>query len=74
MHSRATIAALFAILVNSTVFAGGAAAMLTAPNEGGVVAAYLLPAIMAITLFTSPILGWLIAPSLNGRKSPQVRR
>lgn len=72
MNSRATLAALFAILINASVFASGAAVMLTA--DSGSLAAYVLPAAMAVSLFVSPVLGWVIAPSLISGKSGSWQR
>lgn len=66
MSSRTYIAALFAVLTNVTVFTAGALLVVSAPYAGGDVAAYLLPAATAISLFISPLAGWAIASWLVG--------
>ena len=62
MTTRTYVAAVFAVLMNLTVFTAGALVVLAAPYSGGEVAAYLLPAATAISLFISPLAGWAIAP------------
>jgi hypothetical protein len=71
MTSRTYVAALFAVLMNVTVFTAGALILFAAPYSGSEIAAYLLPAGTAISLFVSPILGWLAAAKFTGpsRKS-----
>ena len=65
MNTRTTIAALVAILINATVFACGAIVMLAAPADGAGLTAYLLPVAMAISLFVSPVLGWVASGMLD---------
>lgn len=66
MSSRTYLAALFAILTNVTVFTGGALAVFAAPYSGSEVAAYLLPAATAVSLFVSPLVGWALASRFTG--------
>lgn len=66
MTSRTYVAALFAVLINVSVFTVGALLLFAAPNSGSEIAAYLLPAGTAISLFVSPILGWAAAAKFTG--------
>lgn len=61
MTSRTYVAALFAVLMNVTVFTAGALILFAAPYSGSELAAYLLPAGTAISLFVSPVVGWAAA-------------
>jgi hypothetical protein len=61
MTSRTYFAALFAVLMNVTVFTAGALILFASPYSGSQITAYLLPAGTAISLFISPILGWVAA-------------
>lgn len=61
MNNRTYVAALFAVLMNVTVFTAGALILFAAPYSGSEIAAYLLPAGTAISLFVSPVLGWAAA-------------
>lgn len=61
MTNRTYVAALFTVLMNVTVFTAGALVLFAAPYSGSEIAAYLLPAGTAISLFVSPVLGWAAA-------------
>lgn len=73
MQTRAIIASLIAIALNVAILAAGATAVLSAPADSGGVAAYLLPAMMTIGIFVSPVIGWVLAPTF-GRSGLAWRR
>lgn len=72
MNSRSYIAALVAVLINALVFAVGAVTLLLIPAFGAF-AAYLLPTVMALSLFASPVAGWLLAPRLQASGGAALR-
>ena len=66
MTTRAYIAFVVALMVNAVVFGVGAVTVLSVPAFSDL-AAYLLPAVVAVSVVVSPFIAWAIAPALRAR-------
>lgn len=77
MSTRTQIASLLALMVNAMIFGFGVIAILTVPSLNAH-AAILIPALVVMALFVSPVISWLMAPRLRARywaqrgKTPQA--
>ena len=66
MTTRTAISVLVAMVINAVLFGVGAVTVLSIPalNE---LAAYLLPAVVAVSFAVSPIIAYALAPRLRAR-------
>lgn len=66
MTTRAYIAFTLVLMVNAVMFGAGAITVLSVPSLSAN-AAYLLPAVIAISMILSPLIAWAMAPTLRAR-------
>lgn len=66
MSIRSSIAVLISMMANAVYFGIGTIIVLATPSLAAN-AAYLLPAVIAISFIAGPITGWVIAPMLRAR-------